>query len=322
MPVPANAPGMLDPRITLLHWLTVLLGKQFHPDLTVKRVRADYAELNRRFGMPSVAYVDTSTVEIPVSDGAQITALLHRPTIAAEPLAVLLFFHGGGCVLGDAASYQHLTRYFAHEGRIAVISVDYRLGPEHRFPTAYNDGFDALRWLQREAPALGLDRQRIAIGGDSAGGAIAATVSAYCRDRDVEPAMYQFLIYPPLDATERFASRRQFDRGPPMTGQMRAWLASQFLRTPTDATNAWLRQIDAPHPELIPPTYFLAAGYDALIDEGFYYAQRLADAGVPVVYDLRPTLAHGFANFPGILPEAQRALGDGISAVANALREL
>jgi acetyl esterase len=313
---------MLDPRITLLHWLTVLLGKQFRPDLTVERLRADYADLNHRFGMPSVAYVGTTSVQIPTSDGGSIAGLLHRPTVAAEPLPVLLFFHGGGWVIGDAASYQHLTRYFAHEGRIAVISVDYRLGPEHRFPTAFNDGFDALRWLQREASGLGLDPQRIAIGGDSAGGAIAATISAYCRDRDVAPAIYQFLIYPPLDATERFPSRRQFDRGLPMTAQMRTWFASKFLRTPSDATNPWLRQIDAAHPELLPPTYFLAAGHDALIDEGFFYAQRLADAGVPVVYDLRPSLAHGFVNFPGILPEAQRAIRDGITAVANALREL
>jgi acetyl esterase len=313
---------MLDPRISLLHWATVLLGKEFRPNASVGAVRSAFAQLNLRFGMPAVSQVETATLVIPTSDGATIRAHLHRPSGACEPLPVLLFFHGGGCVIGDVECYDHLTRYFSHEGRVAVISVDYRLGPEHRFPTAFHDGFDAYAWVRREGRALGLDTQRIAIGGDSAGGSIAATISAYYRDRALEPAAFQFLIYPPLDWTERFRSRRQFDRGVPMTPELRTWFATHFLRTPADATHRYLRQIDAPDPQFLPPTYFLAAAHDALVDEGACYAQRVADAGVPIVYDLRPTLAHGFVNFPAILPEARRALRDGITAVATALREM
>lgn len=311
---------MLDPRITLLHWLSVAQGRQFRPEATVAQVRAGYVELNRKFGMPPVDDVDTSVLTIPARDGAMMVAHLHRPRKATGPLPVLLFFHGGGWVIGDVPSYDHLTRYFAHEGALAVLSVEYRLGPEHRFPVAYEDAFDALRWLQREAATLGLDPHRIAVGGDSAGGALAATLSAFATTEGLERPAYQFLMYPPLDATERFPSRRKFDKGVPLTPELRTWFAQHFFRSKDDALSPWLRQVDVPEPGALPPTYLLAAGYDALVDEGRYYADRLRGAGVPVVYDLRRTLAHGFANFPRIVPEARRALRDGIAAVAAALR--
>lgn len=310
---------MLDWHIRLLHWATVARGRQFRPGATVAQVRAGYVELNRRFGMPPVDDVETSTVTFSARDGAALSAHLHRPQPLAAPLPVLLFFHGGGWVIGDVPSYDHLTRYFAHAAQLAVISVEYRLGPEHRFPTAFEDGFDALAWLQREAPALGLDPQRIAVGGDSAGGGIAATLSAFAAAQGLARPAYQLLIYAPLDATERFPSRRQFNKGFPLTPELRTWFMQNFFNSKADASNPWLRQIDAPDPQLLPPTYVLAAGYDSLVDEGRYYADRLRNAGVPVVYDLRTTLAHGFVNFPRIVPEARRALGQAASALRGAL---
>ena len=311
---------MLDWRITLLHWLTIAQGRQFRPGATVAQVRAGYVELNRRFGMPPVDDVETSVLAIPTRDGATMNAHLHRPAMAAGSVPVLLFFHGGGWVIGDVGSYDHLTRYFAHEGRIAVLSVDYRLGPAYRFPTAFNDAFDALRWLEQNAAALALDAGRIAVGGDSAGGSLAATLSAFAADEGLARPAYQFLIYPPLDATERFPSRRKFNRGVPLTPELRTWFMQNFFRSKDDASSPWLRQVDLSEPAALPPTYFLAAGYDALVDEGRYYAERLRESGVPVTYDLRPTLAHGFVNIPRIVPEARRALRDGISAVGAALR--
>ncbi len=311
---------MLDWHITLLHWITVARGRQFRPEASVAQVRAGYVELNQRFGMPPVNDVETTALTIPTRDGARMAAHLHRPANAAVPLAVLLFFHGGGWVIGDVPSYDHLTRYFAHQGKIAVLSVEYRLGPEHRFPVAYQDAFDALRWLQQNAPGLQLDPHRIAVGGDSAGGALAATLSAFAVSEGLERPAYQFLIYPPLDATERFPSRRKFDKGVPLTPELRTWFMQNFFSSKADASNPWLLQIDAPDPAALPPTYFLAAGYDALVDEGRYYADRLRDARVPVTYDLRPTLAHGFVNIPRIVPEARRALRESITAVGAALR--
>jgi len=311
---------MLDWHITLLHWLTIAQGKQFRPGATVAQVRAGYVELNRRFGMPPVNDIVTNVLAIPTRDGATMAAHLHRPAKTTGALPVLLFFHGGGWVIGDVPSYDHLTRYFAHQGQIAVLSVEYRLGPEYRFPTAFNDAFDALRWLQQNAPVLALDSHRIAVGGDSAGGSLAATLSAFATDDGLARPAYQFLIYPPLDATERFPSRRKFNRGVPLTPELRTWFMQHFFRSKDDASSPWLRQVDLPHPAALPPTYFLAAGYDALLDEGRYYSERLREAGVPVTYDLRSTLAHGFVNIPRIVPEARHALRDGITAVAAALR--
>lgn len=310
---------MLDPRITLLQWLTVAAGRQFRPEATVAAVRAGYAEMNRRFGLPVVSGVATRVVAFPIRDDVVLTGHLHRPSDATGALAVLLFFHGGGWVIGDVPSYDHLTRYLAREGRLAVFSVEYRLGPEHRFPIAFEDGFDALAFLQREGTQLGLDPQRIAVGGDSAGGSIAATLSAFAPSHGLRRPAFQLLIYPPLDASERFPSRRQFQRGVPLTAQMRTWFARNFFRSPADAQHPYLRLVDAPDPQLLPPTYFQAAGYDALVDEGRYYADRARAAGVPTVYDLRPTLAHGYVNFPRIVPEARRALRDAAYAVRDAL---
>ncbi len=309
---------MLDPRISLLTWLTTITGKSFRPGATVARVRAGYVELNRRFGMPDVPGVETSALTIPTRDGAVLGAHLHRPR-AASSAGVMLFFHGGGWTIGDVPSYDHLTRYFAYEGKIAVISVEYRLGPEHRFPVAFEDGFDALRWLQNNAHGLGLDATRIAVCGDSAGGSIAATLSAFAVVNGLERPAFQYLIYPPLDGTERFPSRHRVTNGEPLTPALRTWFANQFFRSPADATHPYITQIDAPNPQQLPPTYFQAAGYDALVDEGRFYAERARAVGVPVVYDLRPTLAHGFVNFPRIVPEARRALRDGIHAVSAAL---
>jgi acetyl esterase len=310
--------NVLDPRIRLLNWLTALAGKQFRPGASVAVVRAGYAELNRRFGMPAVANVTTTSLAIPARDGAVLDAHLHLPA-APVSAGVVLFFHGGGWTIGDVPSYDHLTRYFAHEGQLAVISVEYRLGPEHRFPVAFDDGFDALRWLQSSAAQLGLDPARIAVCGDSAGGSIAATLSAFAEVNGLDRPAFQYLIYPPLDGTERFPSRRQFIKGTPLTPALRTWFASNFFRSPADATHPYVTQIDTPNPQRLPPTYFQAAGYDALVDEGRYYAERAQAAGVRLIYDLRPTLAHGFVNFPRIVPEARRALRDGIRAVSAAL---
>jgi len=310
---------MLDPRITFHCWYNALRGRRFRAGMPVELVRAGYADGIRRFGVRSVDGVTTSALAIPARDGATLEAHLHRPGAAAGPLPVLLYFHGGGCVIGDVASYDHLTRYFAREGNIAVVSVEYRLGPEHRFPTAVQDAFDALGWLQREASALQCDPARIAVGGDSAGGGLSATLSAFAVENGLARPAYQLLIYPPLDFTERFPSRKQFATGVPLTLEIRKWFIANYLRSDDDRRHPWLRQIDAPDPQLLPPTYVQAAGYDAYVDEERYYAERLRAAHVPVVFDLRPTLAHGYVNIANLVPEARRALRDAIHATSAAL---
>ena len=312
---------MLDFRISLYTLLLVVSGRQFRRGVTsLAQVRAGYGDVNRRFGMAPVDDVATRVLAIPTRDGATMNAHLHRPVHASGVLPVLLFFHGGGCVMGDVPSYDNLARYFAHEGRLAVISVEYRLGPEHRFPVAFEDAFDALGFVQREAESLAIDRARIAVGGDSSGGSLSATLSAFAVVNGLDRPAFQYLIYPPLDATERFPSRRKFNSGVPLTPALRDFFVENFFRSDADKTHPFAVQIDAPDPQLLPPTYFQAAGYDPLVDEGHYYAERVRAAGVAITYDLRPTLAHGFVNIARLVPEARRALRDGIRATSAALR--
>jgi acetyl esterase len=311
---------MLDPRVRLLLWLAKASGRTFRPDASVAQMRSAYAEMNARFGLRDRGGVVVRDVAIPAEDGYEIPARLYRPAAArAAGLPVLLYFHGGGWVIGDVASFDHLTRFFAREGGIAVLSVDYRLAPEHKFPRAHDDGFAALGWLQRSADALGVDPARIAVGGDSAGAGIAAVLSAYAADRGLERPNVQFLIYPPVDGRARFPSRTQYTGNYPLTPASIAWFSQHYTNGAEDRDSELLNVLDAPHPEHTPPTYVLAAAYDPLVDEGRAYAQRLRAAGVRVVYDLQPTLPHALVNLAGAVPAARRALGAGIRATAAAL---
>jgi acetyl esterase/lipase/short-subunit dehydrogenase involved in D-alanine esterification of teichoic acids len=310
----------LDPRVKLVMWIAANTGRSFRPDLSVADMRAGYVRMNKQFGLKDRGGVDVRELEIPAGDGTTIGARLYRPHAASEgPLPVLLFFHGGGFVIGDVDSYDGLTRFFAREGRIAVLSVDYRLGPENRFPRSFDDAFAALGWLQKNAESLGLSADHIAVGGDSAGGNISAALSLYAESRGLARPAFAFLIYPATDGTERFPSRKEYTGNLPLTPATIAWFAERATSTPEDKQDPLFVPLDAPHPERHPPAYILAAQYDPLVDEGLAYYERLRDAGVAVTYDLRPTLPHAFVNLAGILPEARRALTAGIRATAAAL---
>ena len=302
---------MLDPRIALVMWLAARTRRAFRADASVAQMRAGYREMNRRFGLRDRGGVTSEDVTIPTGDGA-IGGRLHRPVRERDASALLVYFHGGGYVIGDVASYEHLTRFFAREGGVAVLSVGYRLGPEHPFPRAHDDAFAALAWARRNA-------RRVAVGGDSAGGGLAAALAAYAHERGVTPPDAQMLIYPAVDARGRFPSRARFTSGVPLTPAAIDWFAARFVRAPEDLGDPLLTPLDAPAPERLPPSYVLLAGYDPLVDEGRAYAARLRAAGVPVIEDERPTLAHGFVNLAGIVPEARRALRAAILATAAAL---
>lgn len=309
----------LDARFTTMMWLARRLKRNFRPDLTVEQMRRSYVESNRRYGLKGTTGVVTRELILPTSDAATIGARLYRPKNGGDgPMPVLVFFHGGGFVIGDVACYDGLTRYLAREGRIAVLSVDYRLGPEHPYPQAFEDAFDALRFVQTRAAEFGLDPERIAVGGDSAGGNLAASLASYAESRGLRRPNYAFLVYPAVDGSGRFPSRAKYRTDLPLTPEIITWFAGHFSPS-AEESSALLEPIDAPHPERHCPTYLLAAQYDPLVDEGFAYAERLKAAGVAVTYDLRASLPHAFLNFAGVLPGGKKALSDGIRATARAL---
>jgi acetyl esterase len=310
----------LDSRIAALVAMAARRGRAFDPRVTVDQMRRSYARLNRVCGVRERGAVVTKELSIPTEDGV-VEARLYRPASAPPHAAIplLVFFHGGGFVIGDVGSYDDLARFFAVQGQLAIVSVDYRLAPEHPFPGGQEDGLAAFAWAIRHARDIGADAARIAVGGDSAGGTVAAAISSVAESRGLRRPAYQFLIYPGLDRRDTYPSREMSARGMPFTPATLAWFAANNSAG-LDVDSPLASPLLAPEPARIPATYLLAAGFDPLVDEGKAYADRLRAAGVDVTYDLRPALSHAFVNLAGVVPDARRALRDGIRAVASALR--
>jgi len=310
----------LDRRFALIMWLAKQSGRAFYPGASVRGMRRGAIAANRRFGIRDPGGVAVRYLTIPASDGEILEARLYHPRDDGNGVfPALLYFHGGGMVIGSVEMYDSLMRYIAREGRFAVCSVEYRLGPEHRFPRGYEDAFDAYAWLCRNAPALFVDEARIGVGGDSAGGGLAAAIANYADSRELPRPAYALLIYPSVDGTGRFPSRAQFNGNLPLTPASVDWFMKHALNAPADRADPLYVPLDAPAPERHPPAYILAAHYDPLVDEGRAYYLRLREAGVRVKYDLRPTLPHAFINFARVIPEARRALDASIAATAAAL---
>ena len=259
---------------------------------------------------------ETRDLAIP-GPGGSIPARLYRAT-ATGTLPVLVFFHGGGWVVGDVESHDTVCRHLANRAHCAVVSVDYRLAPEHKFPAAVEDCFAATAWVADNAAALGVDAGRLAVGGDSAGGNLAAVVSLLARDKGVPRIAYQLLIYPATDAAMRHDSIARFAEVYVLTRSTMRWFYDQYLRASEDAADWQASPLAAPDLRGLPPAYVLTAGYDPLCDEGDAYAARLAAAGVPVTHRTFEGQVHGFAMNGKIIRAAETALDEAAGALRAA----
>lgn len=233
---------------------------------------------------------------------------------AGDPL--LVFFHGGGFVWGDLDSHDALCRFLAEHAGVRVLSVDYRLAPEHPFPASAQDAVAAYRWVVANAGWLGADVRRLAVGGDSAGGNLAATV-ALAAAREGLPLAHQLLIYPATDLTRSFESHRLFARGLYLTREFMDVVRATYLADVTQESDPLASPLFAEVPEGVAPAYVATAGFDPLRDEGEAYAAKLADAGVEVTSRRFESLIHGFANWVSV-GAANRAALDEIAAALRA----
>jgi acetyl esterase len=259
-------------------------------------------------------------LSIPSPDGP-IPARVYTPTRLrkAQGLAPgLVFFHGGGWVIGNIETHDVVCRKLAHEGELIVISIDYRLAPEHRFPAAVDDAIAATRWIAGNAAALGIDAKRLVVGGDSAGGNLAAVVSLAARDGDGPDIAGQMLVYPATDFSRKHASHREPETSILLTHSVIGWFANNYLGG-ADGSSDW-RASPARAKNLagLPPAYVLTAGADPLRDEGDEYAARLKEAGVPVTYRHYPGQFHGFFTMGKLLNQANIA----VSEIATWLKAL
>ncbi len=237
-------------------------------------------------------------------------------TAPNTPLAGLVYFHGGGWVIGDLDTHDTLCRQIANAAGCAVISVDYRLGPEQKFPAAVEDAITATEWVAKHAADFGVDPARLAVGGDSAGGNLAAVVALHARDHAGPPIALQVLIYPGTDMSLRHRSHRRYGEGLFLTRSMIVWFRDHYLRTPADREDWRASPLLALDFAGLPPAIVITAGLDPLVDEGEDYARKLIGAGVPVAVRRFPGQIHGFITMGRLIVEANAA----IEEIALAIR--
>jgi acetyl esterase len=219
----------------------------------------------------------------------------------------LVFFHGGGWVIGDLDSHDVVCRTLAHEGQLVVISVDYRLAPEHKFPAAVDDAIAATEWIAANALTLGIDTSRLTVGGDSAGGNLAAIVAIHAREAGPKIAG-QVLIYPATDFRMTHPSHSEPETDCLLTHSVIRWFRDHYLNSIADGEDWRASPARVKNLAGLPPAYVLTAGADPLRDEGDEFATRLGNAGVNVVHRAFPGQFHGFITMGKILPKANVAL--------------
>ena len=244
---------------------------------------------------------------------------LYRP-VKNEKLPALVYFHGGGWTIGDLDTHDVLCRQLALGARCVVISVDYRLAPECPFPAAVEDCFAAVRYVAENAAQLNIGA--LAVGGDSAGGNLAATVSLLARDAGGPALAYQLLIYPATDQRLASASHERNGQGYLLTRDSMQYFRRAYLPNENDWTD-WRSSplLAASHADL-PPAFVITAGYDPLLDEGRAYAERLQAAGVRVTYREYADMVHGFILFGGVLDTANAAVADCCAALRGAFEKV
>ena len=234
--------------------------------------------------------------DVPVGE---LPGRLYVPTDAPTPGPLLVFFHGGGFVYGDLDTHDPACRFLAERSGVRFLAIDYRLAPEHPFPAAYDDAVAAYEWVLANAASLGADPERLAVGGDSAGGNLAAVTALTAAQRGW-PLAWQLLIYPVTQHVEETPSRAMFSDFGLLNSEFVRLARDSYLPDPATRTDWRAAPQEAEVPPGLAPAYVVTAGFDPLRDEGEAYARKLADAGVSVELERFPDQVHGFAHFVGV----------------------
>ncbi|BCI52593.1 lipase [Mycolicibacterium litorale] len=268
---------------------------------------------------PSAIVADVSEMTIP-GPVCDIPARLYRPTTPEPDSALLVFYHGGGFVIGDLDTHDQLCRLISRDGGLTVLSVDYRLAPEHKAPAAADDAYAAFRWASEHAADLGVDAERIAVGGDSAGGNLAAVVCRRARRDGARLPALQLLIYPVVDVCSETRSKTLFADGYFLTARDMNWFMDHYLEgAAVDSTDPDVSPLLADDLSGLPPALILTGGFDPLRDEGNRYAEALRAAGVEVDLREEGSLIHAFANFFPLGGDSATATAAMISALRDHL---
>ena len=310
---------MLDPEARLLLDMMEKAVEDGRPRLNtlpyaVGRKAVDKMSEDSEAAPPDVASVDDGGFTGP---GGEIHFRRYRPLDSEPgPLATLIYYHGGGFVIGNIETHDSTCRRLANKSRCQVISIDYRLAPEHPFPAPIDDGIAAFRHIRDNAASFEADPKRIAVGGDSAGGAMAAVVCQSARRAGEPMPAFQMLIYPATDSSRESASRKQFAEGYFLTRELIDWFWSAYAPRGTDLADLRLSPLLEKDFTGLPPAFVLTAGFDPLRDEGRAYADRLIDAGVKTTYANYPGTIHGFFSLSRFLTQGLKANDEAAAVLA------
>ena len=287
--------------------------------LTPEQAKAFYEAGASVLDLPRHKLKRVDELRVPTRDRAQIAARLYAPALPeAEPgLPVLLYLHGGGFTVGSLETHDSLYRHLAHLAHCAVLALDYRLAPEHKFPTAVDDAWDALLWLRQHAAGLGLDPSRVAVGGDSAGGTLSLATAIQARDAGIELAL-QLLFYPGCASRRETPSHKTFAHGFLLERQSIDWFFGHYLNRDEECEDWRFAPLMAQDLDGLAPAWFGLAECDPLVDEGLLMADRLRLSGVPVDLDIYRGVVHDFIKMGRSIPEALLAHQDAARALKNA----
>ncbi|PHS39752.1 MAG: hypothetical protein COA91_05650 [Robiginitomaculum sp.] len=270
--------------------------------------------------LPAVEIGEVRDIEVTGADGP-LKARLYVPANVKPNSPALIFYHGGGWVMGGLDSHDRPCRRICAVGDIVVLAVDYRLAPEHAFPAAVDDAVAAFHWACENADKLGIDKTKLAVGGDSAGGNIAASIALSLRgDVRGEPA-FQLLIYPALQAFGKTQSHERFGQGYALDkADMNFFITSYAGENANTSKDARLWPLLADDFKNAPPAYIITAGQDPLQDDGIQYASQLEKSGINATHKHYPSMTHGFCSMTALSPDALQALEDAARYVGAVLR--
>ena len=303
----------LDPQVIKVMDQLEALG--LPPNNTVSPVEARKNSKSRPMAPgPEVAKVENRSIP---GVGPDIPVRIYTPT-GDGPFAALSWFHGGGWVVGDLDTADGTARHLTVQTGCVVVSVDYRLAPEAKFPAAADDCYSATQWIAQNAAALNVDPARIAVGGDSAGGNLAAAVSLMAKDRGGPPLVFQLLVYPVTAWDFRTGSYRQNAEGYSLTTEAMKWYWNHYLSSEADAANPYAAPMVAKDLAGLPPALTITAEFDPLRDEGEAYGQRLQAAGVTATNTRYDGMIHGFFGMSAVLDKGNQAMSEASTALKQA----
>ena len=288
---------------------------------TPEEGRTAFASMISLLGIAECSVQTVREIQIPGPNGDIRSLVITPNTPDTGPLPVLIYYHGGGWVIGSPETHEREARYYADKAQCIVVVPDYRLAPEHVFPAAPQDCYAVLQWVAASAAELGADPDRIALAGDSAGGNLTAVVSQMARDLNGPAITLQLLIYPATRMGATTQSYQDFNEGYFLTGKAMDWFFNHYLNTPGDWDDPMASPLLTANLAGLPPAYIMTAGFDPLRDEGKAYADKLAAAGVTVEYVCYEHQIHGFVSMAGALDEGKQFLDEASNALRKAFKK-